>query len=266
MLLSMKKVRFYSQTVNNFAVIAHRGASFYAPENTMSAFELAHQMKADMIELDVLLSKDNVPVVLHDSFLEGTTNGKGLVKDHTLDELKQLDAGSWFSEKFKDEKIPTLEEVLIWAKDKISLNIEVKTEAVSDTYKNGIEFYSTQLVRKYKMQNHIVFSSFDYRSISHLKKNAPEIATSILYEKRRPFRKKPLDLIQKYQADGFNANWRRLNAREINQIKQEGYDVWVYTVNKEKTIRKMIRRGVTGIFSDRPDLLRQVLLEEQERD
>lgn len=262
----MKKVQFYSQTVKNFAVIAHRGASFYAPENTMSAFELAHQMKADMIELDVLLSKDNVPVVLHDAFLEGTTDGIGLVKNHTLSELKQLDAGSWFSKKYRNKKILTLEEVLKWAKDKISVNIEVKTEAVSDTYKNGIEFYSIELVREYGMQNHIVFSSFDYRSVSHLKRNAPEIATSILYEKRRPFRKRPLDLIHNYQADGFNVNWRRLNAREIDQIKKEGYDVWVYTVNKEKTMRKLIRRGVTGIFSDRPDLLRQVLLEEQGTD
>ncbi len=257
----MNKIQFYSRTVNNFAVIAHRGASFYAPENTMSAFELAYQMKADMIELDVLLSKDNVPVVMHDSFLEGTSNGKGFIKDHTIDELKQLDAGTWFSEKFRGEKIPTLEEVLKWAKDKISLNIEVKTESVADTYKNGIEFYSSKLVRKYEMQNHVIFSSFDYRSVYHLKKNVPEIAVAILYEERRPFRKKPLDLIQRYQADGFNANWRRINAREINQIKQEGYDVWVYTVNKEKTIRKLIRRGVTGIFSDRPDLLRQVVLE-----
>ncbi|MEX0662902.1 MAG: glycerophosphodiester phosphodiesterase family protein [Balneolaceae bacterium] len=262
----MKKVQFYSQAVKDFAVIAHRGASFYAPENTMSAFELAHQMKADMIEIDVLLSKDNVPIVLHDSFLEGTTNGKGLVKEFNSKKLKQLDAGSWFSKKFQGEKIPTLEEVLKWAKDKISLNIEVKTEAVSDFYKNGIEFYSTQLVRKYEMENHVIFSSFDYRSILHLKKNAPEIATSILYDKRRPFRINPTDLLDKYQPDGFNANWRRLNAREINQIKQKGYDVWVYTVNREKIMRKVIRRGVTGIFTDRPDVLRKVVLEKVERD
>lgn len=262
----MNKVQFYSRAVQNFAVIAHRGASYYAPENTLSAFKLAHQMKADMIELDVLLSKDSVPVVLHDSFLERTTSGKGLVKNHTLEELKQLDAGSWFAEKFCGEKIPTLEEVLTWAKEKISLNIEIKTEAVSDRYKNGIEFYSIELVRKYGMQDHVVFSSFDYRSISHLKKNAPELATSLLYEKRKPFRKKPLDLIHKYQADGFNANWRRLNAREIDQIKQEGFDVWVYTVNEEKMMKKLIQRGVTGIFSDRPDVLRKVLLKEPERD
>lgn len=262
----MKKVQFYNQTVNNFAVIAHRGASFYAPENTMSAFELAHQMKADMIELDVLLSKDNIPVVLHDSSLRGTTNGRGFAKDHTLAELKKLDAGSWFSEKYRGEKILTFEEVLEWAKGKISLNIEVKTEAVSDTYKDGIEHYCIEQVCKYGMEKHVVFSSFDYRSVFHLKKNAPEIAVSILYEKRRPFRKKPMVLLNEYRADGFNANWRRLNVREIYQIKENGYDVWLYTVNKERTMRKLIRRGVTGIFSDRPDLLRQVILEEQERD
>lgn len=262
----MNKVQFYSQTVKNFAVIAHRGASFYAPENTMSAFKLAHQMKADMIELDVLLSKDNVPIVLHDSFLERTTNGKGLAKDYTIDELNKLDAGSWFSEKFSGEKISTLEEVLSWAKDKISLNIEVKTEAVSDTYKNGIEYYCIDLVRAHGMENYVVFSSFDYRSVSHLKTNAPEIATSILFERKRPFKMNPLDLIGKYQADGFNINWRRFNTREIDQIRKSGYDVWVYTVNEEKTMRKLILSGVTGIFSDRPDLLRKVLLNEQERD
>ncbi len=259
----MKKVKSYTQTAKGFTVIAHRGASFYAPENTMSAFEIAHQMKADMIELDVLLSKDNVPVILHDSSLRGTTNGRGLAEDYTLEELKKLDAGLWFSEKYSGEEIPTLEEVLRWAKGKISLNIEIKTEAVSDNYKAGIEFYCIELVRKHEMEEHVVFSSFDFRSVMHLKNNAPEISTSMLYDKRWPFKKNPMDLITMYGADGFNADWRRVNGREIDQIKQNGYDIWVFTVNKEKTMKKLIRRGVTGIFTDRPDLLRQVVLEEE---
>ncbi len=108
-------------------ILAHRGASAYAPENTMAAFKKAIEMNADGIELDVHLSKDGYIVIIHDERVDRTTDGKGEVKDFSLDELKKLDAGSWFSDEYKGEKIPTLEELLSLIKNtEIYLNIEIK--------------------------------------------------------------------------------------------------------------------------------------------
>lgn len=112
----------------NNPCVAHRGYSSLAPENTMAAFELAmEQAQVQWIELDVQLSRDGYPVVIHDYRLERTTNGKGFVKDMTLHELKQLDAGSWKSKKYAGERIPTLAEVLERIRGRVKLNIELKT-------------------------------------------------------------------------------------------------------------------------------------------
>ena len=117
------------EKINRPWVVAHRGYSGLYPENTASAFEAAIGAGADMIELDVCLTKDRIPVVIHDQTLERTTDGHGLVSEFTLSELKKLDAGSWFSPKFKGESIPTLEEILLQIRGKISVNIEIKPES-----------------------------------------------------------------------------------------------------------------------------------------
>ncbi len=108
-----------NQNEDNFVVIAHRGASSYAPENTHSAFKLAIELNAEMIELDVSLSKDGIPVVVHDETVDRTTDAAGLVSSFTLSELKKLETGAWFSKKYAGEPFPTLEEVLSYTKDKI---------------------------------------------------------------------------------------------------------------------------------------------------
>lgn len=239
-------------------MIAHRGASHYAPENTMAAFSMAVQMQSDMIELDVLLSGDGVPVVIHDLNLKRTTNGTGMVSEHSLKELKDLDAGLWFSDKFRSEKIPELEEVLSWASGKISLNIEIKTEAVTDTVKNGIVEKSVNLVRKYQMEQHVIFSSFDYRALIHLQSVAPDLPKGLLYERKQAKGMEPAELARLYQADAFHTNWRTLNSRRLTGLLEEEIPVFVYTVNRKERMEKLIKNSVTGIFSNRPDLLRSL--------
>ncbi|MCD6321640.1 MAG: glycerophosphodiester phosphodiesterase, partial [Clostridiales bacterium] len=119
------------------AVIAHRGASAYAPENTLVAFQKAYEMGADGIEIDVLFSKDGHIMVHHDFNLGRCEEYSGMVKDHTYFELRKLDVGSWFGEQFKGQKIPSIEEVLKFIKDKnMFLNIEIKTGSPYDV---GIE-------------------------------------------------------------------------------------------------------------------------------
>lgn len=252
-------VSLYSDNGDGFVIIGHRGASAYHPENTMSAFRAAYEMGAEMIELDVTLSKDGIPVVIHDETLDRTTTGQGSVSDHTLEELKTLDAGSWFSAEHSEEPIPTLEEVLEFAKGKISVNIEIKTEAVTDEAWGGIEQKAWELVKKYEMEDYVLFSSFDYRAVAHLKKINVDIAAALLYEKEQSASQTPSELVEVYSADAFNCSYRQFSKKWAKEASEAGFPVFVYTVNGERLMRKMIKRGASGIFSDKPDVLKKIV-------
>lgn len=248
----------YTDDGDGFVVIAHRGASAYAPENTMIAFQKALDMNAELIELDVMLSKDGVPVLFHDQTLDRKTNGSGEVRDYTFEELRQLDAGSWFSEEFGGEKIPSLEEVLEWAEGKIALNIEIKTEAWSEDLSQSIEPKVVQLVRDSGMGEYIIFSSFDYRILLRLKELAPELRTAMLYEATQSGEKDPLTLVTELNADAFNCSATQLTPEWLEMLKEAGVPVLVYTVNDPDVMKQFIEAGVSGIFSDYPDKLFEV--------
>ncbi|MEX0648155.1 MAG: glycerophosphodiester phosphodiesterase family protein [Balneolaceae bacterium] len=252
---SLEGIKLYNYTSCQFLVIAHRGASYYAPENTMAAFRLAHEMNADMIELDVQLSKDGIPVVIHEPFLEKTTSGRGRVSDFTLSELQEFNAGSWFSDRFENEKIPSLDEVLQWAAGKIAVNIEIKTEAVA--LGEGVEEKVIALVQNYEMDRYVIFSSFDPRAIFEVNRLVPGMNTGILYDRSRAALLPPSNLVNESGAGFFHVNWRWLNNRWLNDLKEHNIPVLTYTVNNERRMRQLIRRGVQGIFSDRPDLLKK---------
>lgn len=249
----------YNDDGDGFTIIAHRGASAYYPENTMAAFRGAVAMDAEMIELDVLLSKDGVPVVFHDAHLDDHTNGSGKVSDYSFEKLKELDAGSWFDKRFAGEQIPTLEEVLQFASGTIALNIEIKTEAVTNELRGGVEEKSLALVRKYDMTNHVLFSSFDYRAVAHLKELAPEISAAVLYNNRWPNHKLPHELINEYEADAFNCSYRELTKKRLASLRNYNIPSFVYTVDSKSRMRKLIAAGVNGIFTNKPDLLRKVV-------
>ena len=251
--------KLFNDDGDGFVIIAHRGASAYYPENTMAAFRGAVDMTAEMIELDVMLSKDGVPVVFHDERLNVHTDGRGKVSNHTVKELKKLDAGSWFSEEFSGQKIPTLEEVLKFAADKIALNIEIKTEAVSDQLHNGVEEKSLELVEKYGMEEHVLFSSFDYRAVEHLRELDSDISVALLHNNYRYNRKLPYELVQRYKADAFNCSYRQLTKRRLANLREHDIPTFIYTVDAQSRMRKLITAGVTGIFTNKPDLLRSVV-------
>jgi len=249
----------YNDDGDDFVIIAHRGASAYYPENTMAAFEGAVAMDAGMIELDVLMSKDGVPVVFHDALLDAHTNGTGFVSDYPIDELKKLDAGSWFDEKFEGEQIPTLEQVLQFAAGRIALNIEIKTEAVTDSIEGGVEQKSLQLVKKYDMEDRVLFSSFDYRAVQHLKELDADMPVAILYNRRESNQQVPHKLVEAFSADAFNCSFRQLNRKWSRDLKTHNIPHFIYTVNGKRKMKKLIAAGVTGIFTNKPDLLRQVV-------
>ncbi len=251
--MNFSKKRFYT--------IAHRGASAYYPENTMSAFKAVVDMKADMIELDVLLSKDNIPVVFHDERLDEKTNGSGLVCDHTLSDLKKLDAGSWFDTKFKNERIPTLREVLEFSRNRILVNIEIKPEVVTEKEESGIVELVLNLVEELGMEEVVMISSFDYRVLERLSKRETNIKSALLYERVQSHGREPSRLAKDYNIDAFNCSEHQLIDNWVLQLNNNKIPFFIYTVNDELTMKSLIQVGAKGIFTDKPDVLNKVVEE-----
>lgn len=156
--------------------IGHRGSREKAPENTMASFRQAVEDGADGIELDVQLSKDGELVVIHDGTLDRTTNGQGSVSEYTLEEIRNLDAGSWFDPKFAGEKVPTLDESLQWAKGKTRVDIEVKKEATAHITPESL----IGAVRAHGMENEVAITSFDRQFVETVEELAPNIETGVL--------------------------------------------------------------------------------------
>ncbi len=242
----------------SFVVIAHRGASACCPENTLSAFQTAMDMKADMVELDVQLTADREIVVFHDENLSRCTDGRGRVSDHSFARLRELDAGAWFHKKFAGERIPALAEVLALCRGRIAVNIEVKTEAVTDAVSGGIEERCLKMVDQTGMRGHVVYSSFDSRAVLHFKQIDREVPVAVLYEKKRHGSHLPSEIVRCLGADAFNCSRRELSAKRLEDLKRSGIPVHVYTVNDEKSMRRLLDLGVDGIFTNRPDVLRRV--------
>ena len=242
----------------DFTVIAHRGASAYYPENTLPSFEGAIAMGADMVELDVQFTSDKEVVVFHDEKVSRCTDGRGKIADHTLAELKKLDAGSWYDKKFQNTRILTLAEALSICKHKIAVNIEIKTDAVSKMFFGGIEEKCLKIVERSGMNGHVVFSSFDPRAIMHLKQIDNNATVAVLFEKKHYGSKLPSDIIESVGADAFNFSSSEFNQKWLADIKLYNIPVNIYTVNDTKNMKRFINMGVRGIFTNKPDILRRV--------
>ena len=245
--------------------VAHRGYSGRYPENTVSAFEPAIEAGADMIELDVCLTKDRVPVVIHDQTLERTTDGHGLVSEVTLSELKKLDAGSWFSPEFKGESIPTLEEVLLQIRGKISVNIEIKPESYESAgHTDAIEKLICIMIETFEMNESVLISSFEHSFFPRIKlwhkKNNDQTSLRIAPLQEKEFSEENvLKLCKGTGAFSFHPDERFLNPSLIKTLKASCFRTIVYTINDEKRIEQLAKWGVTGIITDEPELMWKVL-------
>lgn len=226
---------------------AHRGASFHCPENTMAAFLKAKQLGADGIELDVQLSKDDVPVVIHDYTLHRTTNGYGNVNAKTVIELKQLDAGSWFSSEFRNESIPTLNEVLRWVKrTNLLINIEIKSRGL----KSNLEKRVCELVMKHKLDNRVFISSFWKSSLKTVKQICPKLSTALLVEHPT---QETISVAKQLKVDAIHPNYRYITKAFVQDIKSHQLKIRPYTVNEKIKIATLCKWNVDGIITDRPD-------------
>ncbi|KOR24315.1 glycerophosphodiester phosphodiesterase [Clostridium sp. FAM 1755] len=235
-------------------ILAHRGASAYAPENTMVAFKKAIDMNADGIELDVHLSKDGHIVIIHDEKVDRTTNGKGEVKDFTLDELKKLDAGFWFSDKYEGERIPTLEELLkLINNTNIYLNIEIK--AGYRIYPN-IEEKVIDMIEKYKILDRVIISSFDHYSLVRVKEINLNIKTGMLYEAALY---EPWDYARSIKVEALHPNYITLTKEFIDKANINNLQINPYTVNDENDMERLIKSKVTSVITNYPDKAHQII-------
>lgn len=249
-----------------FDIIAHKGASGVAPENTIVAFQAAIDMGVDMIELDVRNTHDEEIVVIHDETLDRTTNGTGAVHDYTLEEIRQLDAGSWFDPKFRDEKVPTLKEALDLINGKCKVLIEIKhmdhphyhdfAEKLVDIIrleKNGYDWIILQSEEtQYLEEAHKYDDHVQTKKLMISEDSAPLIAFYI-ETKMHLGRAKEDDRMK-----ALNPEYHTLSTRRVFRMHARGFEVYTYSPNTREDMVKMLHMGVDGIITDYPDILVQI--------
>lgn len=234
-------------------IFAHRGASGYAPENTLEAFKLAADMGADGVELDVQLTRDGQVVVCHDEKIDRTSDHKGLVCDYTLAELKSFNFNNHNPE-YPHAQIPTLEEVLnLLEPTGLEVNIEMKTGII---WYPDIEQKTIDIVEKCGMKDRVVYSSFNHYSIQKLKKLDPQAETGYLYSDVM------IDVEKYAKAGGVDALhpavYHLLMADFLKRYKESGLKVRVWTVNKKEWMEQFIREDLEAVITNYPDVALKV--------
>ncbi|HEY76792.1 MAG TPA: glycerophosphodiester phosphodiesterase [Thermoflexia bacterium] len=238
--------------------IAHRGASAVAPQNTLAAFRRAAELGADGVELDVRLSADGVPVVIHDAVVDHTTDGTGRVADLPLTALKELDAGSWFDPAFAGERIPTLDEVFEEVGRTLLINVELKPEPGRD---RGVAEAVIRRIERHGLADRVLLSSFDPFILRRARRLAPQIPLGFLYETA------PLSRLARLLARAMpglrtaaiHPHWRLIRPSTVQRAHNRGRRVIAWTVDTPDAMRHLIGWGVDGIITNYPDQLREVL-------
>jgi glycerophosphoryl diester phosphodiesterase len=239
-------------------LIAHRGSSGVAPENTLAAFRQAVRERADMIELDVRLSADGEPVVIHDRRLHRTTGVQGKVREWAVTELEQLNAGARFGRTFAGERIPRLATVLRTLPPTIGLNVEVKTDG--DRRRSGLMVERlAELLRSTRGRRTILVSSFDHGFLRHFHRRFPEIPIGVLYSAVRDFGRSPARLARQAGGTAFICSRAQVRTRWIRIAHAENISVLVYGVNSVRQMIALRHREVDGVITNYPARLRRAL-------
>jgi len=237
-------------------IFGHRGASRYAPENTVAAFDLAISQGGNALELDTMLTSDGIPIVIHDHTLERTTNETGMVNRKIVDEIRELDAGLYFSEEFRGEKVPLLEDMLIRYQDKILINIELKNY---HSPKDELASIVLEMVESLGMLDHVIFSSFLPRNLKILRSLQPAAKVALLTPKgilgvlfRSVF-------FHGQSPEIIHPSFDVVTRESIENEHRRGRRVNVWTVNDPQTARNLIDWGVDGLITDDPGALLKLL-------
>jgi glycerophosphoryl diester phosphodiesterase len=237
-------------------IFAHRGASTYAPENTLASFELAVEQGADAVELDAKLSADGKVMVIHDQTVDRTTNGKGKVNRLVYEQLRELDAGSFFDPRYSNERIPTLDEVFERVGRKIFINVELTNYASRN---DELVPLVVELVKRHGLQHSVLFSSFFPVNLRRAQTMLPEVPVGLLawdgvfgtINRSAFYLSLSPTIVHPYLKD--------VNGRLMDKEKKRGRRVHVWTVNEESDLIKMKELGVDGVFTDDPVTALRVL-------
>lgn len=233
-------------------IIAHRGASFQAPENTLASVKLGYALGADAVEVDVHLSKDKRIMVIHDGSTKRTAGGESYsIKDTRADELRKLDVGSWKGEQYKGEKIPYLEEVLAVVPEQRTLFIEVKS---------GPEIlpYLKEQMEKSGIPDQLVVISFNKEVVIQAKEMMPAIPVFWLLHNYNTYPlEEALKTAQENKLDGLDVHFALITPSFMQKMEQADLQVYAYTVNEPEEARRLQQLNVKGITTDRPKWLKE---------
>ncbi|MDI9455798.1 MAG: glycerophosphodiester phosphodiesterase [Spirochaetota bacterium] len=233
-------------------IYAHRGYSGAYPENTMLAFAKALEANADGIELDVQLSKDGHVVIIHDETLDRTTDGKGKVADHTLAELRKVNAAKLYKGGSEFQAIPTFDEYCAWVSTTdLITNVELKTGLV---YYPDLEAKCIEIIRKYKLEEKVFFSSFNHLSLVTAQKLEPKIKVGALVMEWGL--EGAGKAVKAYGFDYYHPAFQSLGKAQVEECHAHGIKVNVWTVNSMKALEECYEWGVDGIFTDFPNVAR----------
>ncbi|MCX7796169.1 MAG: glycerophosphodiester phosphodiesterase family protein [bacterium] len=234
--------------MNSINVIAHRGASAYAPENTFPAFELAYKMESDAIETDVRCTRDNILVLIHDETVDRTTNGTGKVSELTIEEINNLDAGSWFSSEFAGIRIPTLGEFLVYFGDKLHLVLEIKERRA---------FAGTlNMVRVLNLLNNVTFTSFDIEIIKRIRQIEPKARVGLL---TKEVDETLLRVLKTFRIEQVCPKAEFISLDIVNLIKKFRIDIRAWGVEDEDAMVRLLELGIYSMTVNFPDKLRELL-------
>lgn len=233
-------------------VIGHRGACAFAPENTLASFKRAYALGCRFIEFDVQLSADGEAFVFHDETLERTTSGLGVFSHANADYLQSLDAGRWFSKAFVGEKIPTLFETIEWLSHlDMQANIEIKSS--SNCTEQTVTIVLNQINRHWPTEKALpLISSFNVEALHVLHRLAPDMPCALLLSEWNP---DWLIIARELGCVSINLSLHFVTKTMVHEIKQQGFAVCVYTVNRKRVADKLFKWGVDAIFSDYSDMI-----------
>jgi glycerophosphoryl diester phosphodiesterase len=256
----------FSKTIN----ISHRGASGYAPEHTLAAYELGAGMNGDYIEIDLQMTKDGELIAMHDETVDRTTNGTGLIKDFTLEEIKGLDAGSWFNEAFPDKakpeymglQVPTLREVF----DRFGTNAKFFIETKSPEVYPGMEEQLLRILKEYdlvgedQLTDKVIIQSFSTESLQKINLIDESIPLIQLLSYYAPavITDEEVAKIKDYAA-GIGMHYTAISPAYVKKVRDSGLVIMPYTVNEKEDMEMLLDWGVTGMFTNYPHRLHEVI-------
>lgn len=228
-------------------LIGHRGYPARYPENTLASFKGAMDAGCDMIELDVTLTRDRKVVVIHDDRLDRTTVGKGLVGERSFEEIKKLDAGSWFDARYATERVPELPEVLKLTAGRCMLNIEIKTSAYeADFPADAIEHQVVKLVKTTGAMDRVIVSSFDQRILQRITAMDAPPAVALISDHGAD--KIVLDLLLAMQAFSWHPRFKVLTRDQVEAVHAAGLKIFPWTINTREEAQRILALGVDGLI------------------